>query len=660
MMERSPGPMPRLAPLALLAAAFASQGCLWARGTAEEPIVSGLELRGVKAFDADEIVEMLATRGPEAQLFPPKKAGHRLDPDALAVDARRVEAWYRERGYYAAKVTDVKVDPDGRGRAKVVLVVAEGAPVKVRSIAMDGLEQAPEARAKLGETPLRVGAVFSDVDYDATRVAILTALHTNGWPAATVGQRARVLPEEHAVEVTYEVKPGARLRFGAIFVAGTSSVSRSLIRDQAGVDVHPGDWYDARKLELAQARVFGLGVFAGVRVTTGAPAPGEAAVPVVVAVREAPFRTLRFGPGIGLESTRWEARGVAGWTHRNFGGNLRKVSVDGRAGYAWLPNAITAINEPTADNVRVGWIGQLTLEYAQPAAFTRYVDSSAKVEVERGLELAYRFWAERLQLGLPLRFSPRWTLVPSYNLEVYELSDVPSGDSTSERPILENCPNTVCLLSYLEQRVAWDQRDSPVETRSGFYAAISVQEGVNLGGYGYRYLRFLPEARGFVPAGPHTVLAARARFGALIPVSEQGDPPIVARFFAGGPSSQRGFTTRGLSPKNADQVPIGGNGLLDGSLELRQGLLGALGGVLFVDVGRVLGSGPAAGAYRDVLDLSRLELAVGGGLRYATPFGPVRFDVGLRPRMFTYVTGLPSVLHGRFPGAIHISIGEAF
>jgi translocation and assembly module TamA len=377
-------------------------------------------------------------------------------------------------------------------------------------------------------------------------------------------------------------------------------------------------------------------------------------------VREAPFRTLRFGPGIGLESTRWEARGVAGWTHRNFGGDLRRVSVDGRAGYAWLPNAITAIKNPNADDVRVGWIGQLTLEYAQPAALTRYVDSSAKVEVERGLELAYRFWAERLQLGLPLRFSPRWTLVPSYNLEVYELSDVPSGDSTSERPILENCPNTICLLSYLEQRIAWDRRDSPVETRRGFYAAISVQEGVNLGGYGYRYLRFLPEVRGFVPAGPNTVLAARARVGALVPVNERGDPPIVARFFSGGPSSMRGFTTRSLSPVNAAGVPIGGNGLLDGSLELRQGLLGALGGVLFVDVGRVLGEGPSPSAYRDVLDLSRLELAVGGGLRYATLFGPVRLDVGLRPRMFTYVTGFTSLVHGRFPGAVHISIGEAF
>ncbi|MFT3913665.1 MAG: BamA/TamA family outer membrane protein [Anaeromyxobacteraceae bacterium] len=653
--------MPRtsvtLAALVLLA--LASPGCLWSRGTPEEPIVSRLELRGVKRFDPDEVAAVLATRGPEAQLFPPRKIGYRLDPDALAVDARRVEAWYRDRGYFGAKVGGVEVVPDGAGRAKVVMTVKEGDPVKVRSVAMDGLREAPEAMERLGRAPLEVGDVFSVAAYDATRDAILSALKGTGWPTAEVTQRARVLPDEGAVEVTYEVKPGPRLRFGPIFVAGTSAVSRALIRDQATADVKTGEWYDARKLELAQARVFALGVFSGVRVTTGAPTPGEAAVPVVIAVREAPFRTLRLGPSIGIETTRWEARGVAGWTHRNFGGDLRRVSVDGRVGYAWLPTALSAARNPNADGVRVGWVGELALEYAQPAAFTRYVDTSAKLDVEKGIELAYRFWAQRLQLGLPLRFSPRWTLVPSYNVEVYELSDVPSGDSTSQRPVLENCPNTVCLLSYLEQRIAFDHRDSPVETRSGFYAAIAVQEGVNLGGYGYRYLRVLPELRGFVPLGPRTVVAGRARGGALVPVNENGNPPIVARFFAGGPSSNRGFTTRGLSPME-NGVPIGGNGLLEGSLELRQGLLGALSGVLFTDVGRVLGSGGAPSAYQEVLDVSRLELAVGGGLRYATPFGPVRLDVGLRPRRFTEVHGFRSLFGGQFPGAVHISIGEAF
>jgi translocation and assembly module TamA len=637
------------APLLLLA--LSAPGCLWARGTDEEPIVTELELDGVKTFDRDEIVEMLATRAPEAQLFPPRKIGFRLDPDALAADARRVEAWYRERGYYQARVEKVEVVPDGKGRARVVMRVREGTPVRVRSIAMNGLEAAEPARSRLGKVPLEVGAVFTESSYDATRLALLAALRGTGWARAEVTQRARVVPEEGAVEVVYDAKPGPRLRFGPVFVAGTASVSRSIVRDQAAIDVHTGEWFDPRMLELAQARVFGLGVFAGVRVTAGAPVEKETAVPVVVAVRESPFRTLRFGPGVGLESTRWEVRGVAGWTHRNFLGELRKVSVDGRAGYAWLPTGLARERE--------GPVGAVALQFEQPAAFTRRVDASARLELERGLELAFDFWAQRLQLGLPLRFSPRWTLVPSYNLEVYELSNTPSGDAVSDRPILENCPSRICLLSYLEQRVAYDGRDNPVETRRGWYAALSVQEGVNVGGYGYRYLRLLPEARAFLSLGDRTVLAARARAGALVPVSESGDPPIVARFFSGGPSSMRGFTTRGLSPRNAEGVAIGGNGLLEGSLELRQGIVGDLAGVLFVDVGQVAGQGAIPDAWRDVMDPGRLELAVGVGIRYATPFGPLRLDVGLLPSRFGEVHRFGD-LGAHFPGAVHISIGEAF
>jgi translocation and assembly module TamA len=258
-------------PPALAVLAFTAPGCLWARGTAEEPIVTELRLEGVRKFDPDDVAEGLATRAPEGQLLPPKKIGYRLDPDALAVDARRVEAFYRERGYYQAKVEEVEVVPDGRGRAKVVMKVREGEPVKVRSIEMNGLEAAEPARARLGKAPLQVGQVFSEAHYDATRRALLTALRGTGWAKAEVAQRARVLPEEGAVEVAYDVKPGPRLKFGPIFVAGSASVSRSIVRDQAAVDIHTGDWFDAAKLELAQARVFNLGVFAGVRVTAGAP-----------------------------------------------------------------------------------------------------------------------------------------------------------------------------------------------------------------------------------------------------------------------------------------------------------------------------------------------------------------------------------------------------
>jgi len=640
----------RLATLVLASVALASQGCLWARGTAEEPIVSSLELDGVKRFKEGDVEDVLATRSPELQLLPPHKIGYRLDPDALAVDARRVEAWYRVRGYYEARVDHTTIVPDGPGRVKVVLHVVEGMPVKVRTFQITGMDGAPQALEALGKPPLSSGQVFTESAYDATRNAILHALHTTGWARAEVKQRAHVLPEEFAADVVYEVTTGPRLRFGPVLVEGTSSVHPGLIRDQAEVAIEPGAWFDVSKLELARARVFALGVFSGVRVAPADTGASDEAVPVAVTVREAPFRTLRAGSGVALEATRWEARGLAGWTHRNLYGGLRRLSLDLRAGYAWLPNAFHVESE--------GPVGALSLEYAQPAAITRRVDLSTRAEVERGIEPGYDFWAERLQLAFPLRLVPRLTAVPSYNLEVYELSNTPAG-TTGDQPLLENCPGTVCLLSYFEQRVAWDGRDDPVESHRGYWAGLSVQEGINPRNAGYRYLRFLPELRWFAPLGKGTTLAARARIGALVPVKEQGDPPIVARFFSGGPTSMRGYTTRNLGPKDANGVPIGGNGLAEGSVELRQRLPGALSGVVFVDAGQVAGEGASPTAYREALRLGALEWAVGFGLRYATPLGPARLDVGLLPAKFGEVHTAGDVF-SRFPGAVHLSIGEAF
>lgn len=662
-------------PLAALALGLSlgAAGCVRGHGTPDEPYVDEVVLRGVRAVDEDELAAKLSTHGPVSHAGVKGvllRDRQRLDPDVLGVDRRRVEAFYRERGYYRARVEDVEVLDAGRGIVKVVFHVSEGPPVRISRVDVTGLAEAPEAAREVGELPVRPGNVFTESAYDAARAEILAALQTNGWASGEVKQGAVVLPEEGTAEVTYEVRPGPRYRFGPIFVAGTAAVSRELVREQAAAAVRTGEWWDESKLASAQARVFDLGVFGGVRVTRGAPDPSRGTIPVVVAVREAPFRTLRFGPGLGFQATRWEAHGLFGWEHRNFLGDLRRVAADLRAGYAWVPTPWGATKE--------GPVALLGGEFQQPAAFTRYVDATARVELERGLLEAYDFYAERLKLGLPLRLSGRWSILPSYNLEVYQLSDyafdfVP-GTPDATGPALENCRGSVCLLSYLEQRIAWDGRDDPVNTRRGFHVSLSVQEGFHVQAYGYQYLRILPELRAFHPLGSGTVVAFRARVGALIPLGEAGDPPLVARFTSGGPLSMRGYYTRRLAPmvrQRGEWVPVGGNGVADGSLELRFGQGRTLGTVVFLDAGAVSDASSVPTAYQTALDPTRLQFAAGVGLRYRTPFGPLRLDVAARlPERFeSDADAFPAVPYTTWPDgtphrepivAVHLALGEAF
>lgn len=661
--------MHRAAALAL-ACALAQAGCLHARGTREEPVVVDMRLEGVHAVKADALQEKLATQpsGRWAWDEPQK-----LDPDALAADVRRIEAYYRERGYYDARVVSAEQLPAGGdpGRVKVVIKVEEGAPIRVSRLTVNGLDAAPEAQAKVPRLPLREGDVFTNAAYDATRGAIASALATTGWATAEVTQRATILKETHSAEVTYDVTAGRRWKFGPVDVAVGRQLPRKRILDQVLAEITPGEWFDDSKLAVAQARVFGLGAFGGVRVMRLPPDEARGTIAILTVIQRAPFRTIRAGPGLGVQQIRWDVHALVGWQDRNFYGDLRRLDTEVRAGYAWLPNPW--------QSTKSGTVGLASAEFAQPAAFGAWIDASTRLEVEKGLEQAYSFYAERGKVALPLRLLPRLRLVPSYNLEVYQLyqlsSYVGGSAQTSTGNIIENCKGTahpVCLLTYLEQTVAWDGRDDALNTTRGLYVALSIQEGLDIATYGYRYLRFLPEARFFLPLGARTVAAVRGRVGALVPVSEHGAPPVVARFFAGGPLSTRGYYTRRLAPmqlqSSGEWVPVGGNGLVDGSAELRFGLTGNLGMATFVDVGAVSDASSLPNEW--YTSMSSPQFAAGVGLRYRTPFGPLRLDVAARipDRWPLSSSSFPTIPFTRPDGsvhrepilAVHLSLGEAF
>lgn len=667
-------------------------GCVYVRGTAQEPAILRFRVEGMKHLDADDLKDRLATHESDRSLPVPiagpvlhqiaglsdKVHVSKVDPDQLAVDRQRVEAYCRDHGYYDARVTDAQVVPVGPGQVDVVMRVDEGEPIRVGRVEVAGLDATPEAKAAMGSLPLAEGDVFTVAAYDAARARVVAALRNNGWANARVTQEANVLPEEHRAEVRYAVDPGARFRFGPIFVAGTGAVPRDRVREQAGLELKSGDWYAEDKLVKAQGRVFEMGVFGGVRVTRGTPDEQRGTIPVVVAVREAPFRTIRAGPSVGIQSSsRVDLAGNVGWTDRNFHGDLRRLDLGLRAGYAWL-------NTPR----KAGPAALGTAELSQPGALARNVDASVRLELERGLEQAYDFWSERVRLSAPIHAQRRWTLVPSYNVEVYQLFNVPPGTQidpnnpvTGNSPVLAGCTfnaHPICLLSYLEQRIAWDGRDNPVNTTRGVYGLLSVQEGFNLGSFGYRYLRFQPEVRGYLPLGNRAVLAARSQVGALVPLGESGLPPLVARFYAGGPNSMRGYSLNRLSPmllnKSGDWVAVGGNGLAEASLELRVRLSGNLVGAVFTDAGYVSPPSALPNAYRDALDPSNLQWAAGFGIRYVTPLGPLRLD--LAGRLPTDGSSGVSFQH-RFPFiprydptiaathrepilAFHLTIGEAF
>jgi outer membrane translocation and assembly module TamA len=105
----------------------------------------------------------------------------------------------------------------------------------------------------------------------------------------------------------------------------------------------------------------------------------------------------------------------------------------------------------------------------------------------------------------------------------------------------------------------------------------------------------------------------------------------------------RGYGRHRLGPISASDDPVGGRSLIEGSLELRRPLFANIGGALFLDFGQV--------SLRSFdLPVDDLRFALGFGVSYTTPIGPLRLDLGfpLKPP------------HGDQPWQVHFSIGQFF
>jgi outer membrane translocation and assembly module TamA len=168
----------------------------------------------------------------------------------------------------------------------------------------------------------------------------------------------------------------------------------------------------------------------------------------------------------------------------------------------------------------------------------------------------------------------------------------------------------------------FDNRDSVLDPKKGVYFNAEVETASSALGSDVKFCRPVVELRHVMPLPlfPGWFLASRAKAGAAFHLPGTERIPLVRRFFLGGADSVRGYPYQGLGPLDPAGKPLGGEAMVEGSVEARFPLWGKLGGVLFVDMGN---------AYETLsTDVGKLRFTSGTGLRYNTPVGPIRLDVG--------------------------------
>jgi translocation and assembly module TamA len=726
---------PQLRWMPLACAALAASACATTPGPGEW-VVQEIRIEGARQIHPDAIKKKILT----TEAFWPWEV-EIFDPNAWQADLRRIHRYYESEGYYQAQVVDEEVvqrpaNPFWRRWAEntkwaapgVVLrvKVSEGAPTRLAEVRIEGLASLTEAQREtlLESFPLKEGAIFREDPWIQVKPMLRNRLHEMGYAEAVVDGSVEVDVDARLARALIEVQPGERYRFGEIFVSpGARKVPRRWIIAEAARAIEKGAWYSDSALADAQARVFKMGVFGGVKVNRGPPNPEEGTIPVVVDVTEAPFRTLRAGGGVALDQTRNEARLLGEYTNRNLFGGLRGFTSQLRVGWAFLPSVVDVVSNNTAVRRRSEPLADLTAEFTQPRVLHPSLSYFVALEGEYRPELVYVLGGGQAKTGLAWTPHPSVTGRLTYNFEAYHFREGEALLGGRSTELAFGCPKT-CLLSFVEAQVAWDRRmrgypggfrSDPVDPSAGHYLALSLQYGGGPLGGDYTYVRILPEGRlyrSFLDADRLTI-AMRARAGTLISAnagSEITRSPIVSRFYAGGGASMRGYNNRRLSPLQlippdtprrdpagaliapigrqlGDLVPIGGDRLFEASIEARYRLNTQFTAAVFADAGfNNLAELENDITLRSAPEYFRtyMQYAVGVGLRYATLVGPIRLDFGYRlpwgtpPRVYETAPGpylIPPPGGGCFGFwerqggpttnpeprcTLHLSIGEAF
>lgn len=618
--------------LCVLSIALGGAGCHEDSGVA----VSSLTFEGNRAFPTARLKAVLATRQSGWLPWSPK---HYFDRAEFERDAKRLQAFYADRGYPDMRIAgvDVKLN-DKKDKVALTVHLDEGQPVIVDAVRFEGFDLPAEIQRALDTAPIKAGQPRDRELVRSTRDLGARLLRDNGYPHAKVEVTEQVAADPKHTSMTVRAEPGVKTYVGETTMTGLESVGENVVRRE--LTFHTGDLYKESELTRSQQRLVELGLFDFAHVGPASEDTTAPTMPLKVTLAEGRARELRLSGGYGSEE---RLRGTVRWSHLNFLGGARHATADAKysaidrgvklsfiapyfvrrgfslnvSGTAWRTNQLSY------DTSTFG--GRTTLSYHSDTGLT-----GLREPIHREVRIGYLH--EYLRYGIT---NPEDETLHSERIALG--LDPESGRSAG----------TLSALDIDLERVAVDDALNP---RRGTITSVHLENAFRFLRGAYHYQELMFEGRIYWPLTRTIVWANRARIGTLF-AGSVSDMPFSARYFLGGSTSVRGWGRYEISPLNSRGLPIGGRSLLEISTELRFPLRGKLSGVAFVDAGQV-------GAESVTFDMATLRYAAGPGLRYLTPIGAVRADLGVQLNRVPglVINGKDEQRHWR----VHFSIGQAF
>jgi outer membrane protein assembly complex protein YaeT len=395
--------------------------------------------------------------------------------------------------------------------------------------------------------------------------------------------------------VTFQISEGESYKVGRILVAGNTLTKEKIIRRNSRL--YEGMPYNPEELLEGQQRLYATGLFNRVDIV-----PLDQSLPgirnIVVQVEDA--RPILLTYGVGYQEF-YGLRGTVEISHNNLFGLDRSISV----------------------RVRGSQREQLfQATYREPWLFNHPWDGFATLYAEHA-ERPF-FTASRIDFSFQAlkRLSTTRNLLLTASYQTVNLQDI------RVNPFAERFPEERGIIQIARVGASWirDRRDDPLNPATGSYNTTTFQVASQLLGSEVNFTSLFNQTSYYRPV-PKGVLASSIRFGWNQPFGSTSQLPITERYFAGGSTTLRGY--------DLDEAG-NGNALLIGNVEYRVPLpifpISGVGGALFYDTGNAFGT-------ITTIRYSEFTHSAGFGLRYQTPLGPARLDVGFNLKPRTLPTG---------------------
>ena len=562
---------------------------------------------GNQEVATEELLALMST-SPRKKLSP---GSGRLIRTRLEEDFDNIRSYYLLQGFGEVEIGTVTITEDGN-RLGLEIEIREGLRQRLVDFTFSGLEILDIDQVR-GALPLQPGGPFHPVLLDDSLNIVRALYEDQGFLSVTVVPHLDWNDDRTLVDVHFEVAEGPQAMVDRLILRGQRRTRTGALRRL--IRLEEGEPVSRRRLLEVERDLYRLGVFSKVDVEQRVVSESTEKRDVVVRLEEGNRYRLAYGfsyhsdDGVG---------GLFSITRANVGGrgdrlqlDLRGNEVDSRFRLLYDQPLLGRFNLPVTYSI---------FSETQDRDSFSVTSLGAQVAVTRDLPQA------RLRGVLEYR---------SVDIAQQTLAFNDLDPNDIEREDREVEIMSLIPIFYL------DRRDDPLDPELGWSSAVQLEYALPFANAEVHFLKLFWQHTQYFPLGAAGSLAASFRLGAIEPLDDTAelDPlvppdlasalvPVSERFFAGGRTSHRaydrdqlGIPGETLFTSGGELVEVGGNGLALLNLDYRFPIADPVGGIVFFDYGNVWAD------WRD-LDLSDFKPGAGVGLRYASPIGPVRLEIG--------------------------------